>query len=97
MKEFFKKSTVYKNFKAEEDKELMDRQECLETEDEIQDYHDKYESLEHKFKSLEAIMFAQKKQADKTEPTAEEVAREIQKNSHVKEPLMHTVPAPVDK
>jgi hypothetical protein len=35
MKEFFKKSTVYKNFKAEEDKELTDRQECLETGDEI--------------------------------------------------------------
>jgi hypothetical protein len=31
MKEFFKKSTVYKNFKGEEDKEIVDRQECVKT------------------------------------------------------------------
>lgn len=42
-------------------------------------------------------MFAQKNASKKTEPTAEEVAKEIQKMSHVKEPLMHTVPAPSDK
>jgi hypothetical protein len=32
---FFKKSTVYQNFKAEENKELVSRQECLATQDEI--------------------------------------------------------------
>lgn len=52
MKEFFKKSTVYKNFKAEEDKELTDRQECLETQDEIQDIHAKYDDLNKKYQSL---------------------------------------------
>jgi hypothetical protein len=37
MKEFFKKSTVYQNFKAEENKELVSRQECLATQDEIKE------------------------------------------------------------
>lgn len=35
MKEFFKKSSVYKNFKVEEDKEKLDAMECLQTQEEI--------------------------------------------------------------
>ena len=75
MKEFFKKSTVYQNFKAEEDKELVQRQECLETQDEIQDYQKKYEDLNKKYQSLQAIMQTQQQTKDvkKNEPTATQV------------------------
>ena len=59
MREFFKKSTVYKNFKSEEDKELTSRAECVETQDDMQDYQDLYTDLEKKYNSLQAIVFAQ--------------------------------------
>jgi hypothetical protein len=37
MKEFFKKSTVYKNFKSEEEGEQTQAQECKETQNEIEE------------------------------------------------------------
>ena len=98
MKEFFKKSTVYQNFKAEEDKELVQRQECLETQDEIQDYQKKYDDLNKKYQSLQTLMQTQQpnKDAKKNEPTAIEVQKQIEKNSHQKEPFLHTEAAPKD-
>ena len=89
MKEFFKKSTVYQNFKAEEDKELISRQECLETEDEINEYQDKITDIKQKYNSLQAIMFSQQEK-DKKVPDP------VVAPTHVKTPLMHTVPAPPD-
>jgi hypothetical protein len=57
MKQFFKESTVYKNFKEDENKELVKRQECIETDDEIQNYQEKLTGLQQKYNSLQGIMF----------------------------------------
>ena len=98
MKDFFKKSTVYKNFKAEEDKEKLDAAECLQTKEEIESVTSQYESLKKKYDGLHQLIQVQgaaKPQA--SEPTASEVAKDIQQTSHVKTPLQHTVPAPLDQ
>jgi len=44
-------------------------------------------------------MLAQKENVDskKNEPTAIEVQKQIEQNSHQKQPFMHTEPAPVDR
>jgi hypothetical protein len=99
MKQFFKKSTVYQNFKAEEDKELVGRQECLATQDEISDEQAKYDELNKKYQSLQSIMFSQQNGNDKkkNEPTATDVQKSIEANSHQKTPFMHTEPAPLDQ
>lgn len=94
MKEFFKKSTVYQNFKSEEDKELTDRQECLETQDEIQDYEDKYTDLKSKVQSLQAIMFSQQNKKDA--PTATDIKNEMDTISNRNFKYPGVEPAPKD-
>jgi hypothetical protein len=93
MKEFFKKSTVYRNFKAEEDKELAEVSESKETENEIQEAQTEYNTLKKKYDSLQKVMLAQDTQ---NKANATKTAEQIHQTSHVKEPLMHTVPAPLD-
>ena len=59
MKEFFKKSTVYQNFKREEDKELAQAQECKETQHEIEEVQTQYSNLKKKFDSLNQLVQTQ--------------------------------------
>ncbi len=59
MKEIFKKSSVFKNFKGEEDKEIVNRQQCVETQNQIEETQQQYIDLEQKYNSLEKIMIAQ--------------------------------------
>ena len=57
--------------KQNPDKELVKRQECIETDDEIQNYQEKLTDLQQKYNSLQGIMFPQKK----NEPTAADVSK----------------------
>ena len=98
MKEFFKKSTVYKNFKAEEDREKLEAAECLQTQEEIESVTNQYESLKKKYNGLNQLIQVQAAAKPKpSEPTASDVAKDIHETSHVKTPLQHTVPAPLDQ
>lgn len=53
MKEFFKKSTVYKNFEAEQERELIDLKECQQTQNEIEEVKNKYGSLKKNYDTLQ--------------------------------------------
>lgn len=53
MKAYFEKSAVFKRFKAEEDKELTQVDQCSATEDELNTLTKQYEELQQKVDNLD--------------------------------------------
>ncbi len=50
MKSYFKKSQVYKNFKAEEKQELVENEECEQIDEDINQYQQKLKDLNGQYK-----------------------------------------------